>query len=172
MKESDELNATMETLKKVIEDRHIPTMYLMVGLPRSGKSTWINENKDRLDAIVVSNDWIRENILHAPNKKATEPAIWMITDSCMRILLSQGKNVILDGINLTKSVRRFFVDAALECGAKIVVVQMATSLEECIKRNKTDHKLPDSVIESMCCTFQYPSLDECDEIIYIEEQKG
>jgi len=145
------------------------TLYLMVGFPRAGKSTWIYNNKERLDAIVIENDWIRENILHAPNSKSTEPAIWMIVDSCMRILLSQGKNVILDGINLTSFTRKFFIDAAKECDARIVFVWINTPLEECLSRNSRllDHKITNEILKRVGANFESPMSHEYDEIILV-----
>ena len=41
----------------------------------------------------------------------------------------QGKNVILDGANLTKFERKFFIDLARECMAHIRMVYIDTSLE-------------------------------------------
>ena len=144
-------------------------LYLIVGLPRSGKSTWIRNNKDRLNATVIENDWIRANILHANNCKSTEPALWMITDATMRILLSQGKNVILDGVNLTRFTRKFFIDAARECNAEVVCVWVDTSAEECKRRNISDYKLPEEIINKMRCSLDEPTLDEFDSITRISE---
>jgi len=38
------------------------TLYMMVGLPASGKSTWIKQNKDKLNAVVISTDDIIEEM--------------------------------------------------------------------------------------------------------------
>jgi len=146
-------------------------LYLLIGLPRSGKSTWTEENKEKLDAVVVSNDWIRENILHAPNSKSTEPIIWTIADSAMRIMLSQGQNVIYDGVNHTSFVRKFFIDMAEECGAKIVPVHVNTSLDVCLERNRTNKKLPDSVLIRMASEAEgmnFNEYDRCETIMIIK----
>jgi len=142
-----------------------PTMFLMIGLPRSGKSTWAESNSN--NAILISNDWIRENILHAPHCKSTDPAVWMIVDASARLLLSQGTNVIIDGVHLTKSVRKFFVDMARECGAEIVMVCVQTSLHECLLRNQKSHKLPDHVLVNMHAIYEYPTQDEYDYMLKV-----
>lgn len=143
-----------------------PKMYLMVGLPRSGKSTWINANKKNLNAIVLSNDWVRENILHAEHSKSNDPAIWMLVDGCARILLSQKQNVIIDGIHLTKSIRKFFIQMARECGANVVIVWIDTPLQECLRRNQFDHKLPDETLHKMYEEMETPQPSEYDRLIY------
>ena len=119
----------------------------MCGLPRSGKSTWIKKNKG--NSIVVSNDWIRENILGTTYMGAANPAIWMITDATIRILLSQGKNVILDGCNHTHFIRKFFTDLAKEYGANIRIVCVDTPRNTCLIRNQENKKLPDLVLHKM-----------------------
>ena len=57
------------------------TLTIMVGLPRSGKSTWIKENAG--NAVVVSNDWIRENILGTHYTKTSNALVWAITDAAL-----------------------------------------------------------------------------------------
>ena len=142
------------------------TMYLLVGFPRSGKSTWAKENGN--DSIIVSNDWVRENILHAPNKKSNDPAIWMITDSTIRIVLSQGKSVIVDGVNTTVAVRSYFISTANECNANVVIVWIKTSIEECIRRNNVSKKLPHDVLLKMYDRFEDPQPQEYDKMIVME----
>ena len=140
---------------------------MMLGLPRSGKTTWIEKNLE--DNIVVSNDWIREKILHAPYSKAIYPAIWMITDATLRILLSQGKNCILDGVNATKYEREFFVDLARECGAQIRMIYINILLETCLERNRTQQgaKLPEEKLRSMAQRFEIPSKNEYDYLYLV-----
>ena len=144
-------------------------LVITVGLPRSGKSTWIEENKDKTDAIVISNDWIRENILGTHYHKASNAIVWTISDASLRILLSQGKTVILDGANHTKSVRKFFVDIAKEYDAGIKMVMFKTPLINCIYRNNKSEKLPEEVLRKMDEEFEDPTLEECDYIELIRE---
>ncbi len=142
-----------------------PTLILLVGLPRSGKSTWIEENKG--SAIVVSNDWIRENILGTHYSDKANAVVWSIADATLRIVLGQGNNAIYDGVNLTKAVRRFYIDLARQYGAKIRIVVMDTSLETCLKRNKKHNKLPDAALEKMAKMYEEPEKSEYDEIEHV-----
>lgn len=161
MKESEETNREMVNLKDALgswEPEPRGKMYLVMGLPRAGKSTWIKANKDK--GIVVSNDGVRESILHSGYSKSTNPAIWMITDGCARIVLSQGKNVIIDGVNGSRFVRKCFTDMARECKAEIEYVWITTPLEMCLERNDSEHKLPDETLIKMANGFEDPDSSE------------
>jgi len=137
---------------------------LMVGLPRSGKSTWINEYSGIYEAV-ISNDWIREEILGNQYSSAANPAIWMITDSCTRLLLSQGFDVILDGINHTRYVRGLFLDIAREYKHQTRIVYMNTPLSYCVQRNEITKKLPTEKITQMHRQMEKPTEDECDILV-------
>lgn len=142
-------------------------LIIMTGLPRSGKSTWSEKYIDRKpDTVLISNDWIRENIFNHKYASSINPALWMISDACIRIILSQGKTVILDGINHTRFVRGEFIKTAKEMEAEIESVHIATSLEICLERND---KLPDDKLKSMAKEFEKPSKDEgFDQLRYIK----
>jgi predicted kinase len=139
-----------------------PNFILMVGLPRSGKSTWIQEHSQ--NAIVVSNDWIREEILGTHYSKNANAIIWTIADAALRIILGQGKDAIYDGVNLTKETRKFYIDLARQYGAKIKIVLVITPLEICMERNKSGNKLPNDVLEKMASSYERPDRTECDEM--------
>ena len=130
----------------------------MCGLPRSGKTTWIEKHKS--NAIVVSNDWIRANVLGTTYMTTANPAIWMITDACIRILLSQKKDVILDGVNGTQFARKFFTDLGKEYGARIRIIRITTPIEVCLQRNQKCKKLPDLVLHRMNEEMEGPSPEE------------
>lgn len=142
-----------------------PTLTILCGLPRSGKSTWIEENKG--DSIVVCNDWIRENILGTHYCDKGNAVVWSITDSTLRIVLGQGVNAIYDGVNLSKSVRRYYIELARQCGAIVKIVVIQTPLEICLKRNKKDKKLPDVALEKMAKLYEVPDKSEYDEIEFV-----
>jgi len=132
-------------------------LYIMCGLPRSGKSTWLQKYQKLEDYIVISNDWVRENIFHHKYASSINPALWMISDACIRILLSQDKKVILDGINHTKAVRAEFIRTAKEMEADVRIIYIDTPLEVCLERND---KLPDEVLKKMAEEFEPPTKEE------------
>lgn len=138
-----------------------PTLTLMVGFPRSGKSTWIEKNKE--DELVIEPDWIRRNILGHQYHRPAEPIIWLIADSFIRICLSQGQDVILDGINLLKFIREKYVKLAQEMGVKIRVVWITTPMEICLARNQEspeEKRLPQVALVQKEEMFEPPELEE------------
>ena len=132
-------------------------MIILVGLPRSGKSTWIEEYQRKNDCLVVSNDWIRDNIFHVKYYHSINPALWTISDGCIRILLGQGKTVLVDGVNHTRFVRGEFIKTGNDMGADIRIVYITANLETCLKRND---KIPEERLRSMAAEFEIPTNDE------------
>ena len=147
------------------------TLTILVGVPRCGKSTWIEKNKG--DSIVVSHDWVRENILgthYSPNANAI---IWTIADATLRIVLSQGKDVILDGINHTASTRRFYIDIARQYKAQVKIVCITTPIDVCLIRNSKaeSHKLPQEELMAIHHKLEWPATggDLYDEIVWVDD---
>jgi len=149
---------------------------IMVGLPRSGKSTAAARLAAEEDAVVVSNDWIREHIL-GESYSYSEPAnavVWALSDAALRIVLGQGRSAVFDGANLTRSTRAFFVGIARRHGAKVRILWVNTPLKECLKRNSAagGHKLPAGKLRSMADGMQPPGGDECDELVLERPELG
>jgi len=146
------------------------TLTIIVGLPRCGKSTWIEKNKG--DAVVVSNDWIRENILGTHYSSNANALIWSITDATLRIVLGQGKDAILDGINHTADVRRFFIDLARQYKSKVKMVCIMTPVGICLARNSKaeTNKLPQDKLIAINNKIEWPDGrgNLYDEVVYVD----
>lgn len=142
-----------------------PKITMLVGLPRSGKSTWVNSNKE--DALVVSSDWIRGNILGETYgySESANAIVWTIMDSAVRIALGQGRDVVLDSANLAKETRSYYVAIGRKYGAHVKMVVFDTPFEVCLERNQSNgKKLPDSALFHMNLSTEWPYPEECDEI--------
>ena len=131
---------------------------IMMGFPRAGKGTWITMKKGH-DDVVVSSDWIRENILGHSYSDASNAIVWSMVDATLRIILGQGKDAILDGINLTRSTRKFYSSIARTYGADVRIVHIKTPLEICIERNRKaeSHKLPEQDLIDMGTIIEIPT---------------
>jgi len=144
---------------------------LMCGLARCGKSTWIRNNKK--NAIVICPDDIRANIFGNQFFVPAESFVWGIALSMARILLEQGKDVLVDATNITFGSRDKFISIAKELDCKVRVVWIKTSIKVCLNRNAksdADNKLPDGIIEGMAKTFQDPHYKEGVELIQIPKK--
>lgn len=149
------------------------TLTLMIGLPRCGKTTWIKKNKG--DAVVVSPDDIRAKIYGHEFHKEAEDYIWAFAKAMTRLLLDQGKSVIIDATNINNYSRDIWIRLAREYKVKIRMVWIKTPLKECIKRNKkANTKVPEDIILRFATHFENPSygvLDKDIEIIEIPKAK-
>lgn len=77
-------------------------LYMTVGLPRSGKSTWCRQQ----GIPVVCPDEIRLAIHGKPFIKTAEPYVWAIAKTMVKALFGAGHNiVILDACNGNKHTR-------------------------------------------------------------------
>lgn len=140
---------------------------MLVGLPRSGKSTWVESHKDL--GVIVSTDWIREEILGTHYTNNANSIVWTITDSTLRIVLGQGKNAILDAVNGTKVVREYYIKLARQYNANVHFVYVNTPLDVCLERNKDNPKLSRDKIIDMHTTFEAPEIYEFDTLELVSE---
>jgi len=132
----------------------------MCGLPRSGKSTWIKENAK--NDVIVCPDRIRKLIFGHQFHKDAEDFVWAYAKGMAKLLLEQGKNVLIDATNLNYPTRDQWYRIANSYNAKIRVVWIKTSLKECKERNEKspkDERLPEKVLEGMTTIFQNPTED-------------
>ena len=137
-------------------------LIIMCGLPASGKNTWVSEfikkeKKNSVDYVVVELDEIRAEIFGHEFHRPAEHFVIGIAKSFVRLLLKQGKNVIINSTALTQSIRNEWISIGDEYNYDIKIVWIKTPLKECLKRNRQRiRKVPDSVIASMDCIFQIP----------------
>ena len=131
----------MIILRQKTYSKKISTVYLLVGLPGSGKSTWCK--KEHLNLPVISRDIIRYKLGYTsgPDEKArlTEAQEELITKEeyrCINQYLNSGIDFIIDDTNLKKKYRTQMIDTLKNKGAYIVGVNFNTPLNVCIKRRK------------------------------------
>jgi predicted kinase len=105
-----------------------PTLILMVGLPRSGKSTFLRAGGYQ---CVVSPDEIRRYLGCFPFTAHMEPMVWWLTRLIINVLFAAGAwVVVLDATNVSKR-RRDEWDSSAWVRQYIVI---DTPKEVCIAR--------------------------------------
>lgn len=137
------------------------TLIIMCGLPASGKNTWISDfiKKSSVDFTVVELDEIRSEIFGHQFHRSAEHFVIGTAKSFARLLLKQGKNVIINSTGLTEFIRNEWINMGEEYNCDIKIIWVKTSLKECLKRNKQRSKnkvVPNDVIVSMSRIFQEP----------------
>ena len=149
----------------------MPTVYMLIGLPGSGKSTYA-EKLDRVeDPIIVSTDKIREELFGdeaiQSNEKYNGNTVFCIAYDRVKIAMLEGKSVIFDATNVKRKDRKYFLDLlrpenflALQktnYKYKFHAVLVATPYEKCLENNLQRRRVvPEEVIKRMMCNFEVP----------------
>lgn len=102
-------------------------LIVMVGLPRSGKSTWAKSH----GAPMVNPDSIRIALHGNRFIASAEPMVWAIAKYMVESLFEAGhETVILDATNTTEARRSAWKSDKWECSFKVI----NTSRDECVQR--------------------------------------
>jgi len=147
-------------------------LYLMMGWPGSGKSTYAKRFLPK--AYRVEFDALHA-MLTGEYKPQCSSIYHMIENAIIIALLEKGCDVVVDRTSITRKVRKRFVELALAIGAKIVLVDINTSIEQAMKWNLNQdridakHYVGNDVYEKMAAQFELASEDEgFDEIKTID----
>ena len=137
------------------------TLYFMVGLVASGKSTWAESNKEKLNAVIHSSDAIREEFGNI-NDQSKNELVFNTLHKRVKEDLMNGKNVIYDSTGLKRKNRLHLISNILkDVPCEKVCVLFATPYEICQKNNAArDRKVPEHVLERMIKNFETPCLQE------------
>ena len=143
------------------------TMYVMVGVPGSGKSYYIDNHLK--DVVQISRDLIRTEIGIKGEKpqgnKEQESHVTEIFNERMIECCKNKQDFVIDNTNVRKMYRDAYTDMTMRFMPKIVYVYVeAPSLDENKKRRKG--MMPLEVIDRMWNQFDFPEPTEYNEFIY------
>lgn len=127
------------------------TIYLLKGLPASGKSTWArNKQEEDSNIVRVNKDDLRSMLHNSKWSKHNEKQILRIRNQVVEDSLSNGRHVIVDDTNLHPKHEIHMKQIAKKHNAKVDVVDFNISVEECIKRDlKRANSVGEKVITRM-----------------------
>lgn len=145
----------------------MPKCYQLVGVPGSGKSTWIKNQDWSSDCVVVSTDEFVEAHAQAVGKTYSEvfddympTAVKLMADKVVESR-EAGKDIIWDqtSTGLKARARKFNMLPDYE---HIAVVFKTPEPEELSRRlaSRPGKDIPEHVMRSMIDNFEMPTLDE------------
>ena len=149
------------------------TLYITVGLPGSGKSTYVkNFIKDK-EIEYLSSDSLRAVYGKSEEDQTVTPLVFGHIKRKVDEFLKDGKNVLVDATSVNRKERSDYIKTAKKYGAKVVAIVFKMDRQGLIERNKKRGEqggrvVPDWVIDKMLNKFEEPSYDEgIDVMIYV-----
>jgi predicted kinase len=150
------------------------TLYMLIGVPGSGKSTWLKNQPWMKDCTVISSDDLIEAYAESQGKTYNEvfdeyakTAMKLMNDNAVDAI-ANNKNIIWDQTNVSVKSRtsklKMFKDYY-----KVAVAFKVPDDAELKKRlaSRPGKPIPDFVMKNMIASYAIPTYDEdFDEIWY------
>ena len=136
------------------------TLYMPIGLPGCGKSTWA-EQKD--GAKVFSSDAIREEYVskgeYASIDDVPNDIVFGEMEKRTVKAISRGESVVYDATSISRKDRRHILDKTRKFGVERVGVLFLVPVSVCKERNANRERVvPDFVYDKMIRRFDVPML--------------
>ncbi len=151
----------------------MPTVYFLIGVQGSGKSTWACANADRLGAVILASDEVR-NELEAQGIDATDQGdqVFAMVEERLGQWVDERQNVIVDATHARIKWREKEVAIARQHGAKVIAVWFVVPLAVCLARNRQkpggprwgERVVPEEFLRGVARGFEKPTVGEFDEV--------
>ena len=137
---------------------------ILVGIPLSGKSTFIQNQLKGLDINIISRDEILMEVYGSRHyndayKNVDQKKVDKLLMDRIKTYSSEGRNVVIDMTNLTSKRRKYNLSFFDDRYQKIAIVFTPPSLIELQNRNKKrqteeNKNIPESVLSNMLRSMQ------------------
>lgn len=136
-------------------------LYLTVGIPGSGKSTYATEFAVKNNIIYFSSDTLRAHFGTSESDQSVTPQVFSYLKSEVTKLISENISVIVDSTAITKRNRQDFIDIAKKYNVRCEVLYFKIDLNLAkIRNNSRSRVVPEYVLDNMYKKLQPPSLTE------------
>ena len=148
----------------------IHTLYMMVGIPGSGKSTYAKQVARAYNATVFSSDSYRMLVLGDETDQSNNQKVFDRLYKDMAFHLENVGNAVFDATNISVKTRAKAFNALGAIKYRKVAICCSTPIDECISRDKDRNRsVGESVILKFVKQFEYPQFFEGFENIYEAE---
>lgn len=151
-------------------------LYVMCGVPGSGKSTFVNINIHPDTDVHVSRDACRFRLVK-PNEEyfSKEKEVFKFFIDLIDAGLKNGYNVYADATHLNTASRNKLLNSITEKPTSIEAIVLKIPLETCLERNRLRKGLrffvPEDTIKKMYNRFTIPTFNERFDKIHIIEER-
>ena len=131
---------------------------MLVGLPGSGKSTWLA----RQGIGAISSDWIRQVLADDPTDQTIHARVFLTMRYLLRHRLAIGRPVsYVDATHLTPEERRPYIQLAQWYGCDVEALYFDVRPEVCRERNlRRERVVPEEAMERMATKLAPPEMAE------------
>ncbi|MBQ6559274.1 MAG: ATP-binding protein [Erysipelotrichaceae bacterium] len=150
-------------------------LFMMVGVPASGKSYVSKKIANRENAVIYSSDIVRKKLSMDPSSDTQNIRLFDIMYDMIREELKNGNNVVLDSTNTYRKYRKPFLQSLTE-ETEVTGILLMRQIEKCLKANHNrEGSIDESVIRMMYEDYDIPLYEDGFdrfEIIYPDEDES
>ena len=139
-------------------------LYLMVGEPGSGKSTFLKNYQKKVGGVIVSRDEIRFGLLGKNDSYfSKENTVFDKYIESIQNALKNNEIVFADATHISEGSRMKVLNRLDLTDVEVRPIVIETSLTTCLANNSTREglqRVPDQVIKRMFNQFKHPIYDK------------
>lgn len=136
-------------------------IFMLCGLPASGKSTYAKELAKQEKANLHSSDNMRKILFGDENINDKNDELFKVLHKQIKLDLLDNKNIVYDATNINYKRRKAFLEELNKIDCEKICILIATPYEKCLEQNKLrERQVPEEVIKKMYLNFYIPQYYE------------
>ncbi len=145
-------------------------VYIMVGVPASGKSTYVKEHLGS-DVVVLSSDALRGELLGDETRQDKNAYIFRELYNRAKRFVKEGRDIVIDATSIDRERRAKVLSHFDLNKVEVVAIYLDTPIEECYTRDEARNRtVGRSVIDKFAGKLEVPTIDEgFSEVIVVKQ---